>query len=249
MTDFDGDGMLDLILSHGESMAQPISVFRGTRVSQAGNARVVPVLRVPPSSVSLLPPPSQGSSNNWLRVIPRTRFGAFARGAKVTLFTRHSGAHLRIIDGGSGYLCEMEPVAHFGLGELRPQGAASAPSTRQARGRVCCPGGLWHRNHPCLSPWVRWALQGCGQGCVTLPIPHPLPAALPRHWGFNCPLAQHVLQGCPCPLAGHPTVAVCAPPEYIRVHGLGEQGEAFPLPSLPPRWPPFSPCPPWRASL
>ncbi|NXK56939.1 CRAC1 protein, partial [Chauna torquata] len=88
VTDFDGDGMLDLILSHGESMAQPISVFKGT----------------------------QGTANNWLRVIPRTRFGAFARGAKVVLFTRRSGAHLRIIDGGSGYLCEMEPVAHFGLG-------------------------------------------------------------------------------------------------------------------------------------
>ncbi|XP_009321582.1 PREDICTED: cartilage acidic protein 1 [Pygoscelis adeliae] len=88
VTDFDGDGMLDLILSHGESMAQPISIFKGT----------------------------QGAGNNWLRVIPRTRFGAFARGAKVVLFTRRSGAHLRIIDGGSGYLCEMEPVAHFGLG-------------------------------------------------------------------------------------------------------------------------------------
>ncbi|KAJ1141050.1 hypothetical protein NDU88_007387 [Pleurodeles waltl] len=89
VTDFDGDGMLDLILSHGESMAQPLSVFRG----------------------------NQGSSNNWLRVIPHTRFGAFARGAKVVLYTKKSGAHLRIIDGGSGYLCEMEPVAHFGLGK------------------------------------------------------------------------------------------------------------------------------------
>ncbi|XP_036025581.1 cartilage acidic protein 1 isoform X2 [Onychomys torridus] len=88
VTDFDGDGMLDLILSHGESMAQPLSVFRG----------------------------NQGFSNNWLRVVPRTRFGAFARGAKVVLYTKKSGAHLRIIDGGSGYLCEMEPVAHFGLG-------------------------------------------------------------------------------------------------------------------------------------
>ncbi|XP_077933400.1 cartilage acidic protein 1 isoform X1 [Halichoerus grypus] len=89
VTDFDGDGMLDLILSHGESMAQPLSVFRG----------------------------NQGFSNNWLRVVPRTQFGAFARGAKVVLYTRKSGAHLRIIDGGSGYLCEMEPVAHFGLGK------------------------------------------------------------------------------------------------------------------------------------
>ncbi|KAG7270771.1 hypothetical protein CRUP_019411 [Coryphaenoides rupestris] len=44
------------------------------------------------------------------------QFGAFARGARVTAFTRGSGAHVRVIDGGSGYLCEMEPVAHFGLG-------------------------------------------------------------------------------------------------------------------------------------
>ncbi|XP_041424661.1 cartilage acidic protein 1 isoform X3 [Xenopus laevis] len=89
VTDFDGDGMLDLILSHGESMAQPLSVFKG----------------------------KQGLKNNWLRLIPRTKFGAFARGAKVVLYTKKSGAHLRIIDGGSGYLCEMEPVAHFGLGK------------------------------------------------------------------------------------------------------------------------------------
>ncbi|XP_035515232.1 cartilage acidic protein 1a [Morone saxatilis] len=88
VTDFDGDGQLDLLLAHGESAQQPISVFKVT----------------------------QGSSNNWLRVIPRTQFGSFARGAKVTAFTSQSGAHTRIIDGGSGYLCEMEPVAHFGLG-------------------------------------------------------------------------------------------------------------------------------------
>ncbi|XP_068113920.1 cartilage acidic protein 1 isoform X4 [Hyperolius riggenbachi] len=89
VTDFDGDGVLDLVISHGESMAQPISVFKG----------------------------KQGLKNNWLRVIPRSKFGAFARGAKVVLYTKKSGAHLRIIDGGSGYLCEMEPVAHFGLGK------------------------------------------------------------------------------------------------------------------------------------
>ncbi|XP_037546429.1 cartilage acidic protein 1a [Nematolebias whitei] len=88
VTDLDGDGQLDLLLAHGESAQQPISVFKVT----------------------------QGSSNNWLRVVPRTQFGAFARGAKVTAFTGRSGAMTRIIDGGSGYLCEMEPVAHFGLG-------------------------------------------------------------------------------------------------------------------------------------
>uniref|UniRef100_A0A3Q4C004 ASPIC/UnbV domain-containing protein n=1 Tax=Mola mola TaxID=94237 RepID=A0A3Q4C004_MOLML len=88
VTDLDGDGRLDLLLAHGESAQQPISVFSVT----------------------------QGSSNNWLRVIPRTQFGSYARGAKVRAFTNQSGAQMRIIDGGSGYLCEMEPVAHFGLG-------------------------------------------------------------------------------------------------------------------------------------
>lgn len=88
VTDLDGDGRLDLLIAHGESAQQPISVFKVT----------------------------QGSSSNWLRIIPRTQFGSFARGAKVTVFTNQSGAHTRIIDAGSGYLCEMEPVAHFGLG-------------------------------------------------------------------------------------------------------------------------------------
>uniref|UniRef100_A0A3B3XDT6 ASPIC/UnbV domain-containing protein n=1 Tax=Poecilia mexicana TaxID=48701 RepID=A0A3B3XDT6_9TELE len=88
VTDLDGDGQLDLLLAHGESAQQPISVFKV----------------------------KQGASNSWLRVIPRTQFGAFARGAKVTVFTAQSGSLTRIIDGGSGYLCEMEPVAHFGLG-------------------------------------------------------------------------------------------------------------------------------------
>lgn len=218
VTDFDGDGMLDLILSHGESMAQPLSVFRGNQVcmdpgtcrpqpsvypgsrvtegrrpgmpacpawwkmdTQEINSQIhskpprraaswekpfvpspssgscAPKLFSPsllafpsflqclafqtsPCSPSLpgflsspsslpappahpchrpasLPPTLQGFNNNWLRVVPRTQFGAFARGAKVVLYTKKSGAHLRIIDGGSGYLCEMEPVAHFGLGE------------------------------------------------------------------------------------------------------------------------------------
>ncbi|KAG1933823.1 cartilage acidic protein [Pimephales promelas] len=89
VTDFDGDGQLDLLVTHGESAAQPISLYRVT----------------------------QGSTNKWLRVIPRTQFGAFARGAKVIVYTKRNGPHTRIIDGGSGYLCEMEPVAHFGLGK------------------------------------------------------------------------------------------------------------------------------------
>ncbi|KFQ90140.1 Cartilage acidic protein 1, partial [Phoenicopterus ruber ruber] len=172
VTDFDGDGMLDLILSHGESMAQPISVFKGT----------------------------QGTGNNWLRVIPRTRFGAFARGAKVVLFTRRSGAHLRIIDGGSGYLCEMEPVAHFGLGHDEasslevtwPDGRVMARAVASSETNSvlevpypldteeplmpapleCGQGFSQHENGRCVGSWA------CRQGChvaqcgVQLPAQH-----------------------------------------------------------------------------
>lgn len=38
-------------------------------------------------------------------------------GALVTL-TAGGRTQTRVIDGGSGYLCQMEPVAHFGLGSL-----------------------------------------------------------------------------------------------------------------------------------
>jgi hypothetical protein len=54
------------------------------------------------------------AGNNWLRVRPLTRFGAAARGAVVRLTAGRT--QLRTICGGSGFRCQMEPVAHFGLG-------------------------------------------------------------------------------------------------------------------------------------
>jgi hypothetical protein len=39
----------------------------------------------------------------------------------------------RVIDGGSGYLCQMEPVAHFGLGRAE---RASRARVRFTNGRV-----------------------------------------------------------------------------------------------------------------
>jgi len=84
--DFDGDGQLELVVAHGESAEQPLSYFR---VAQNGN--------------------------HWLRILPLTSQGAPARGAKVTL-TAAGRTQLRVVDAGSGYLCQMEPVAHFGLG-------------------------------------------------------------------------------------------------------------------------------------
>jgi len=86
--DFDGDGMLELFISHGESASQPMSYFR----------------------------PTLGATNHWLRIAPRTEQGAPARGALVTLVMSDGRKQVRLIDSGSGYLCQQEPVAHFGLG-------------------------------------------------------------------------------------------------------------------------------------
>lgn len=67
------------------------------------------------SSPMFLKWPENG--NGWLRVRPMTRFGAPARGAVVRL-SAGSRVQVRTICGGSGSLCQMEPVAHFGLGRL-----------------------------------------------------------------------------------------------------------------------------------
>ena len=90
MADVDQDGVLELLVAHGESKSQGLTFYH-----------------VDPSKVQ---------NNKWLRVQPLTQHGAPARGAKVTLRLADGTKLTRIIDGGSGYLCEMEPVAHFGLG-------------------------------------------------------------------------------------------------------------------------------------
>ncbi len=87
VADIDGDGILELLISHGESGAQPLSLFK-----------------------------ANVSNTNFIRIKPLNTFGAPARGATVTL---HSNlrSHAKTIDAGSGYLCQMEPVAHYGLRE------------------------------------------------------------------------------------------------------------------------------------
>jgi len=89
--DVDGDGVLELIVVHGEVAAQPISVYKDPAAATAG----------------------------WVRVRPTTRHGAPARGAVVRLETA-DGVQRRTIDAGGGCLCQTEPVAHFGLGGATP---------------------------------------------------------------------------------------------------------------------------------
>ncbi len=86
VADLDGDGILELLISHGESGLQPLSLYK-----------------------------PRATENHWIRFFPKSVFGAPARGAKVILRTPDR-EQVRVIDSGSGYLCQMEPVAHFGLG-------------------------------------------------------------------------------------------------------------------------------------
>ncbi len=89
IADLDGDGRLELLIAHGESAPQPLSLFH-----------VAP------------------NTNHWLRIRPLTRAGAPARGALVVVQLGERSI-AQSIDGGSGYLCQMEPIAHFGLGTVR----------------------------------------------------------------------------------------------------------------------------------
>lgn len=86
VADLNADGRLELLIAHGESGLQPLSLYE-----------------------------TVDNGNHWLRVFPLTSAGAPARGARVTLTTKRR-VQRRVIDAGSGYLCQMEPVAHFGLG-------------------------------------------------------------------------------------------------------------------------------------
>ncbi len=86
VADIDNDGILELLVSHGESGLQPLSLYKAN-------------IKKP---------------FKFLRILPKTTFNAPARGATVILNTNIRN-HAKTIDAGSGYLCQMEPVAHYGL--------------------------------------------------------------------------------------------------------------------------------------
>ena len=75
-------------MSRGESKEQPLTLYK---------AKV-------------------NKENKYLRIKPLNKFGAPARGATVIL-NSNLRKHAKTIDAGSGYLCQMEPVAHYGIRE------------------------------------------------------------------------------------------------------------------------------------
>ena len=86
VADIDKDGVLELLIAHGETGNQILSLYKA----------------------------NIEKSKNFLRVKALNKNGAPARGATVTL-TSNLRKHSKTIDSGSGYLCQMEPVAHYGI--------------------------------------------------------------------------------------------------------------------------------------
>jgi hypothetical protein len=89
--DLTGNGFLDIFVSTGEVRKQKNFLFLG----------------IP-------------NNNFWLRIQPLTPNGFPALGAKVRIFCRNQRNQTKFICSGSGYLCQMEPVAHFGFGSSFP---------------------------------------------------------------------------------------------------------------------------------
>ncbi len=88
VADIDEDGILELLISHGESGMQPLTMYKADIEKDF----------------------------NYIRIKPLNMFGAPARGATVVLNSNFRN-HAKTIDAGSGYLCQMEPVAHYGIRE------------------------------------------------------------------------------------------------------------------------------------
>ena len=86
VADIDDDGILELLIAHGESGMQPLTMYKA----------------------------DVKKDFNYLRIKPLNKFGAPARGSTVILKSNLRN-HAKTIDAGSGYLCQMEPVAHYGI--------------------------------------------------------------------------------------------------------------------------------------
>ena len=86
VADIDRDGILELLIAHGETGNQILTLYKA-------NIK---------------------KGKNYLRIKVLNKNGAPARGATITLIS-NLRKHSKTIDSGSGYLCQMEPVAHYGI--------------------------------------------------------------------------------------------------------------------------------------
>lgn len=86
VADIDKDGILELLIAHGETGNQVLTLYKA----------------------------DVKKNQNFLRIKALNKNDAPARGASVTLIS-NLRKHTKTIDSGSGYLCQMEPVAHYGI--------------------------------------------------------------------------------------------------------------------------------------
>ena len=86
VADIDNDGILELLISHGEVGLQKLTLYKA----------------------------NIDKKKNFIRIKPLNKNGAPARGATVTLIS-NKRKHAKTIDSGSGYLCQMEPVSYTHL--------------------------------------------------------------------------------------------------------------------------------------
>ena len=89
--DLNGNGVLELYISHKAFKGMTLSIFE------------------------------MHSSFNWIRIYPKSKYGAPARGSTVKLTNSDGFMYQRIIGEGCGYRCQLEPIAHFGLGNSFPK--------------------------------------------------------------------------------------------------------------------------------
>ena len=89
--DLNANGILELYVSHKSFEGRTLSVFE------------------------------MHSSYNWIRIFPKCKTGASAKGTAVKLTNSDEVKYQRIIGEGCGYKCHLEPAAHFGLGTSFPK--------------------------------------------------------------------------------------------------------------------------------
>jgi hypothetical protein len=165
--DFDNDGFEELLfLNHGQpnrlfarrhegwleidagDAVEPRGLSTGAAVADIdGDGRLELLVNHSGSPQPLALFKCPPNPNGWLRVQPLTAAGAPARGAVVTC-TLGTRTQRRAICAGSGYLSQMEPVAHFGLGDARridsvevhwPDGAVALIKTPPANRLITVP--------------------------------------------------------------------------------------------------------------
>ena len=89
-SDMNGNGVLELYVSHKAFQGTTLSIFE------------------------------MHSDYNWIRIYPKSKHGAQARGTTVIMTNSDGVNYQRIIGEGCGYKCQPEPIAHFGLGNSHP---------------------------------------------------------------------------------------------------------------------------------